>query len=215
MKTLIISGGTFEKDFLEKNLQKDAYDYVIAVDRGAQYAKELEIMPNLIVGDFDSVDSEILEKYDESIVRGFKPEKDDTDTEIAIREAIKYGNEIDIICATGGRIDHLLGNIHILKIALDNNVSAKIIDSRNVVFLKNKTFSIKRSDYNGRYISFIPFDGIVTNIKLKGLKYPLDGYDLKPGITRCISNEFICDEASVEFDSGCLIVVISLDVESE
>lgn len=215
MNTLIISGGSFNENFLRTFIKNKKYDYVIAVDKGLLYARALEINPDLIVGDFDSMDKTVLENYNKSTVRIFLPEKDDTDTEIAIREAVKHKGDIDIICATGGRIDHLLGNIHVLKIALDAGVNARIIDECNVVFLKNSDFELKKEEWNEKYVSFIPFDGEVKGIKLKGFKYLLDGYDLKPGITKCISNEIAEDNAYVEMESGCLIVVISLDIETE
>ena len=215
MGTLIISGGSFDKNFLHNFIKKEKYNYIIAVDRGVCYADELDIIPDLIVGDFDSADSSLLTKYDASTVRTYNPKKDDTDTEIAIREASHRGEAIDIVCATGGRIDHLLGNIHILKIALDEGIEARIVDKNNIIYLKSSDFEIEKKISSGKYISFIPFDGTVKGITLKGFKYALNGYDLKPGITRCISNEITEDRAFVEFESGCLIVVISSDVESE
>lgn len=215
MKTLIITGGEFHRDFAVEFLSENKYDYVIAVDGGVAYAKELKLTPDLLVGDFDTFKG--IDEYinNGTNVRRYIPEKDDTDTEIAIREAIAMGSDMDIICATGGRIDHLLANIHNLFIALEAGVSARIVDSGNVIFLKNRSFSMKREDYRGKYISFVPFSGDVTGLELKGFKYPLEGYTLKPGASRCISNEFAADTAYVEFDSGCLIVINSLDIKSK
>ena len=217
MNTLIISGGRFDKEFAASWLKTNVYDYVIAVDYGLRYAKELGIMPDLIVGDFDSNGENFIEEYTElgCDVRKCMPDKDDTDTEIAVREAVLRGNPIDIICATGGRIDHMLANIHVLMLALKAGVEARLLDKGNEIFLKNHSFTLTRAKYSRKYVSFVPFDGIVKGIKLKGFKYTLDGYDLKPGISRCISNEFAEDEAYVEFDSGCLIVINSSDVETE
>ena len=217
MNTLIISGGRFDKEFAASWLKTNVYDYVIAVDYGLRYAKELGITPNLIVGDFDSNGESLIEEYTElgCEVRRCIPDKDDTDTEIAVREAVLHGDSIDIICATGGRIDHMLANIHVLMLALESGVEARLLDKGNEIFLKNHSFTLTRAKYPRKYISFVPFDGIVKGIKLKGFKYPLDGYDLKPGISRCISNEFAEDETRVEFESGCLIVINSSDVETE
>ncbi len=217
MRTLIITGGRFEKNFAVSFLKKNKYDYVIAVDNGTSYAKELGVVPNMIVGDFDTMGTERLDEYKKMgiTVRQFIPEKDDTDTEIAVKEAVFRKSDIDIICATGGRIDHLLANIHNLKIAEEAGAFARIIDSCNIIFLSSHNFTMNGRDFPGKYISFVPFDGPVSGIKLKGFKYPLDGYTLKPGISRCISNELICEEGTVEFNSGCLIVINSLDIKSE
>lgn len=215
MRTLIISGGEFQKSFCEKFIKREKYDYIIAVDKGLEYALDMDISPDLIMGDLDSAKKESVEKCDKKSIRTFNSEKNDTDTELAVREAVTRGNPIDILCGTGGRIDHLLGNIHILSIALDYGIEARLIDKNNVIFLRNQNFVINKGEWPGKYISFIPFSGNVMDVKLKGFKYPLDGYDLKPGITRCISNEIVDDIATVEFTNGSLIVINSLDVESE
>ena len=216
MRTLIISGGRFDEKFAVSFLSENKYDYVIAVDNGGlMYADRLGIVPDLAIGDYDTaLDCGGFSKEAVKTIR-LVPEKDDTDTEAAINKAVGLGGSIDIICATGGRIDHFLANIHNLKIALDAGIPARIIDEGNVVFLADKSFSMKREDYPGKYISFVPFDGPVKGMKLKGFKYSLDGYTLKPGVSRCISNEFASDTGYVEFESGCLIVINASDVKSE
>ena len=217
MRTLIITGGRFDKEFAVSFLKNNKYDFYIAVDYGVNYAEELSIVPDMIVGDFDTRGRRGLHEYEKKgcIVRQFLPEKDDTDTEIAIKETVLRQSDMDIICGTGGRIDHLLANIHNMKIALDAGLNARLIDSGNIVYLKNKDFVIERKELIGKYISFVPFDGEVRGLKLKGFKYPLNGYDLKPGASRCISNEMADNQGFVEFETGCLIVINSLDVKSE
>lgn len=217
MNTLIIAGGCFEEEFLKKYISSHSYDSVIAVDGGLSYALKLDIVPDYIVGDFDTYGDSELEYWENrgtKILR-FNPEKDDTDSEIAIRIAAENNSNMDIICGTGGRIDHLLANIHNLKLAADLGVSARIVDSQNIIFLAFSDFSMRREDYPGKYVSFVPFAGEVTGLKLKGLKYTLDGYTLKPGVSRCVSNEFDSDVAYVSFDTGSLIVINSSDIESE
>lgn len=220
MRTLIITGGSFDREFAASFLAKNSYGYVIAVDNGLSYARELGVFPDMIVGDMDTHGKADIEEYRArgAQIIALEPEKDDTDTERAVREAVGIGSDIDILCATGGRIDHLLASIHNLKLALDAGLNARIIDRGNIIFLRNKSFSLRRAECPKKYISFVAFSGEVTGIILKGFKYPLDGYDLKPGISRCISNELTEDEGTVRFDEGedrCLIVINSSDVESE
>lgn len=220
MRTLIITGGGFDEAFAVSFLSENRYDYVIAVDNGLSYARRLGICPDLIVGDMDTYGKKDLDEYRRRGVRviPLEPEKDDTDTERAVREAVALGADTDILCATGGRIDHLLANIHNLKIALDDGVHARIIDKSNIIFLKDKSFVIDREECGGKYISFVPFAGEITGIVLKGFRYPLDGFTLKPGMSRCISNELSGSAGSVRFDEGdgrCLIVINSSDVKPE
>ncbi len=217
MKALIITGGRFNKEFAVSFLEKNKYDYVISVDHGLDYCEDIKITPNMIVGDFDSVKQTALKAYEEKgvLIRRFRPEKDDTDTEIAIKEAVGLGMDIDILGATGGRIDHLLANIHNLMIAMEAGLKARIIDEGNIIYLANDNFAINKDECWGKYISFVPLCGVVTNLKLKGFKYPLNGYNLKPGASRCISNELASNRGEVSFDNGCLIVINSLDVKTE
>ena len=215
MKTLIVTGGKFNKEFAVSFLENNKYDYVIAVDRGLFHCESIGLVPDAIVGDFDSYKGVNWKKYEEQdvTIRRYQPEKDDTDTEIAIKLATEKKSDMDILGGTGGRIDHLLANIHNLLIAEEDGLTARLVDDGNIVFLKKSSFEIKSEDCIGKYISFVPFSGVVKGIKLKGFKYPLNGYDLEPGASRCISNELSDTKGIVEFDAGCLIVVNSKDVE--
>lgn len=216
MKILIIAGGKFEYKFAVSFLEKNKYDYVIAVDKGLEYAKKLALVPDLWLGDFDSVCHKDLGKeFSHMEILSFNCEKDETDVELAINKAVEMKGDFDIICGTGGRMDHFFGMIHNLKRATDVGLVGRIVDSSNVIALKKEDFEIKRNNFNGKYVSFMPFGGGVTNLKLKGFKYTLDGYDLKPGESRCISNELADDVAAVSFDSGYLLVIESLDIETE
>ncbi len=217
MKTLIITGGRFHKSFATSFLAKNKYDYVIAVDGGLGYCSELGVIPDMVVGDFDTYGTNSLKEYENGgvLVRRFIPEKDDTDTEIAMLEAAKRGNEIDVLCAYGGRMDHMLANIHNLYFALEKGIKARLVDVDNIIFLADESFTVTAQEMPYKYISFVPFAGAVTGIKLRGFKYPLDGYTLKPGYSRCISNELIGDKAAVEFDSGIMIVINSSDASSD
>ena len=206
MKILMIAGGKFEYKFAVSFLEKNKYDYVIAVDKGLEYAQKLGIVPDLWLGDFDSVCyKELGKEFPQMEVLSFNSEKNETDTELAVNKAVELKSDFDIICGMGGRMDHFFGVVHNLKRATDADLVGRVVDSSNVITLKNKPFEIKKKDFNGKYISFMPFGGNVTNLTLKGFKYTLDGYDLKPGYSRCISNEPAEDTATVSFDNGYLL----------
>lgn len=216
MRTLIIAGGKFEYKFAVSFLEKNKYDYVIAVDRGIEYARKLSLKPDMWVGDFDSIRGDgYVNEYSDMLIEKHRPEKDETDTELAVNRAIAMGAHYDILCGTGGRLDHFFSIVHNLKLGLDGGVQGRILDPSNVIYLKGESFEISKEDCFGKYISFVPFGGEVRNLKLKGFKYTLDGYNLKPGVSRCISNEMAEDKAYISFDSGYLLVINSLDVESE
>ena len=80
MKTLIIAGGIYKEDFVKEYICPDDYNYIIAVDKGLSYTESLNLFPDLIVGDFDSVRNSILSGYDSKIIRRYKPENGMKDT---------------------------------------------------------------------------------------------------------------------------------------
>lgn len=117
---------------------------------------------------------------------------------------------ITIIGAIGTRIDHVLANINILKIALDNKIDARIIDENNEIKLLNRKTDIKKcKEY--KYISFIPLTTYAEGITLKGFKYEIENYTLQVGDSIGVSNEQILDIAQVDINNGILIMIKSKD----
>lgn len=215
MKTLIVTGGRLDKKFLIQTTKYKKFETIIAVDNGLKILDEAKIMPNHIVGDFDTVDNKILEIYekDKNIeIHKFNPIKDNTDTDIAIRLAVELkSEEIVILGAIGTRIDHVLGNINVLKYAMDKGIACKIIDENNEIQLINKTTILKKEDMTKKYISLIPLTEKVNNLTLKGFKYNLENGELNIGLSLGISNEIIDNQAKIEFENGILIMIFSKD----
>lgn len=210
IKTLIISGGNISLKFAKKHIKNNDFNYIIAVDKGLQVLNKLEIEPDYIIGDFDSISKKILNNYNKNIIK-LNKEKDYTDTHMALKLAIEIGsNDIIIIGAIGTRIDHTLANIHILKEAMEKKISCKIVNEKNKIFLINKNTIIER-DENYNYLSIIPLTTRATKITLKGFKYLLENADLSIGQSIGISNEQIEKEAQIDLKTGILIIIYSKD----
>lgn len=216
---LLICGGAFDEAFSKEYIKNQSFDFVVAVDRGLVYADQIGCSVDLILGDFDSVNAEVLDAYKSAdnekkrprIVK-LNPQKDMTDTEEAIDVALSEGaTEITILGATGRRLDHLLANINLLMKPLKKSVKACILDKNNRVYLRNTDFSIKRSDLFGKYVSLIPLTSEVSGVTLEGFQYPLNDYTLTIGNSLGVSNEIIQEEAHVSFRDGTLIVIESHD----
>jgi thiamine pyrophosphokinase len=216
---LILSGGKLYSDWLKQWLEENNAAYCIAADRGLETADSMGLDVDLILGDYDSVDKNVLDKYIKTAeVLTYPPEKDYTDTHLAVKKAVekivseglKDSTEIYIVGATGTRLDHTLTNIFVLDEALRAGVSAFIIDRYNKIYIKNSAFSIKKSEQFGNYVSFIPMSEKVK-ISLDGMKYPLSGFELTQGNSLCQSNEIIGDEAKIDIECGKVIVIESLD----
>lgn len=188
---------------------------IIAGDRGLEALYKLKIIPNHVVGDFDSVSPEILEFYKKQpqiIFHTYNAEKDNTDTDIALQLAIGLkSSRITIRGALGKRMDHALANIHILKDALEANIPCQIIDEHNRIYLINKEMTLEKDKVYGKYVSLIPLTSIVEGLTLTGFKYPLNHYTLPIGTSLGISNEIIENIAHIKMDKGILIVIESRD----
>lgn len=221
-KALILTGGTIDKNLVSHYLTKlkaTSSLIVIAVDKGLVTADALNIPIDYLVGDFDSLTEELLQKYldkekqerDFEVLQ-FNPVKDATDTQIAIELAIKLEvDEIYVLGGTGTRLDHVIANIHLLLLPLKVNIKGYLLDNHNKIYLLNKGETLKREDLYGNYVSLLPFTDMVEGITLQGFKYPLTDKDYSLGDSLGVSNEVIMEEANILFKSGILIVIESKD----
>lgn len=224
MRCLMISGGPLDFDFARAFLTKErlaSYDRVIAVDMGAQACKELSLHPDFLVGDFDTLGHGALTEYEtDSTVQLqiHRPEKDETDTELAFRTAMEAGcTSIDLLGATGGRIDHEISNIHLLYSARKRGLKIYIYDAGNKIYLLDAALEPRtdffRDQTYGSYVSFLPLTEEVKGITLTGFRYPLHQKDISilnnPSL--CVSNEIVSERAVISFSAGVLICVESKD----
>lgn len=172
-------------------------------------------MPNYIVGDFDSVSTKILECYQNNpqvTLHQYNPEKDNTDTDMALKLAIELkSSNITILGALGKRMDHAFSNVHILKEALKAKIPCQILDTYNRIYLVEGNITLQKSQTYGKYISLIPLTSIVKGLTLTGFKYPLKNASLPIGLSLGISNEIVEDVANIKLKKGILIVIESRD----
>jgi thiamine pyrophosphokinase len=213
-RILIITGGKAEDHLITDLIQEKQYSMIIAADKGLAAADRLGLTLDFIVGDFDSVQDSILQKYKEKStpIETFPTEKDKTDTQIALEMALMHSpSSIDLVAATGSRLDHVIANIHLLLLPMQLGIPASIIDRCNKIYLKKDSFRIRREEQYGDYVSLLPFTETVSGLTLKGFKYPLNRITLTAGSSLGISNEIKEEEAQVEFTGGILLVVEAKD----
>lgn len=216
-RCLIVTGGTLDLAFARLFLTREKFDKVIAVDGGLLAVKELGLIPDYIVGDFDSINPEITEEYRRIpyiVWEVHEPEKNETDTELAVSRAAAIGSdEVLLLGATGGRIDHMLGNLHLLYACMQKGIRASMIDPQNKVTIIDEGRSFRRSELWGKYISFIPFSEVVEGITLTGFRYPLCEKTVMRGLEvgLCISNELTSESGSITFKDGILVCIESRD----
>lgn len=216
MNTVLICGGEINDEFAVACLEKIKPDCIIGVDKGLEFCYRNQILPNWILGDFDSISDEIIEWYknqDEIPVRQYKPEKDDTDTRLGMELALKLGSDkIFLLGATGGRLDHYMGNLQSLLIPAREGKEGWILDEQNAITVKKAgKFCIYKKDQFGKYISFFSMGDEVTGLTLSGFKYLLDGYTLKNSDGIAVSNELLEECGVIEFETGYLMMNLSRD----
>ena len=214
-KTVIVSGGMLEEDFVLPILKSEETEFVIGVDKGLEFLYKHEIKPDYIVGDFDSVSRELVDYYREELnvpIREFNPVKDASDTEIALRLCLGLNRKsILILGGTGNRIDHLWANVQCLQIALQAGAYARIVDSHNQIRLLDSDITLKKSEAFGPYFSLFPLEMPVDELSIRGAKYPLQNHFLKPSDSLCVSNEFAEDEVTISFVYGKVILMETRD----
>jgi thiamine pyrophosphokinase len=215
MKYLIISGGSVDDELLVRVVKNGGFEMLIAADSGMDALYRNRILPELIIGDMDSVDAEVWDYFSQQeqieIIQ-LNERKDDTDTEYAIREAIRRGaTKLTVLGATGSRLDHVLANIGLLGIGLQENVSIELLDTCNRVRLAEHEFSLRWQDQYGTYISLLPYAGSVRGLTVEGTEYTLENADLEPFNSLGISNEIVEDDVKISWDEGYLLIIESKD----
>ncbi|MDY6324254.1 MAG: thiamine diphosphokinase [Catonella sp.] len=217
---LIISGGSVEKFFAGTIINKYKFDCFIAADRGIETYKSLDIIPDYMVGDFDSADGDLVSsmksefaKSGKPIIKQFNPEKDYTDTELAIKTALTLSpDNLVIMGATGTRLDHAYANIGLLQIAMESGVNTCILDSHNRITMHDEAFTIKASDKFSRYFSLLPYTDCVEKLSIEGAKYELKDFLLTKGNSLTVSNELVGQkDVNVSFTDGIVILFESRD----
>lgn len=200
-KCIVISGGEYSP--IEG---VGSEDFVIACDKGCEYAARAGLVPDRIVGDFDSYAGPLpggvpIERH--------QPEKDDTDTMLAIRYAVEQGfEELELLCALGGRLDHALANIQAISYAAVRGLHPWIKDGRTeMTVLTGGCLSLPRRE--GWALSVFSLSDECQGLCLRGTKYPLENARLTNRFPLGVSNEWAADTVEIRLERGLLLVVLA------
>ena len=209
-KAFIYTGGTVFCEYVTEKPEKG--DLIIAADAGYLTAQKMGVKPDVLLGDFDTLGVENIPDDIECL--RVPAEKDDTDTQLAIKTAIERGaGEIVIIGGLSGRLDHTLSTLAILEDLWErknDRIYAILTDGKNRVrFLRNSGTILPRSQY--RYFSLIAADDIVKGVTLDGCKYPLKNGRISRRYQWAVSNEITGNCALIEIRRGGVWVIESMD----
>lgn len=228
MEIIIVSGGRLEQSALGFFKEEQV---VIGVDGGLKFCYENCIPVNYAVGDFDTIEPEILDYYKKegkAEIRAYEPEKDVTDGKAALELAVKlikqqcksrkgtgeFKREDSILMfgGIGTRMDHTLANIGCLTYALEQQIPLKIIDSHNCMYAYDHSFCIHRKQLiYKKYLSLMAMGTKVDNLTIRGMKYQAENITLPVLSDRGVSNELLEEKAEIIFSDGILLVIESRD----
>lgn len=190
-------------------------DYVIAADGGLMYCEVLEVEPDLIIGDFDSLEGnyqqaveEISREFPEKVLT-LPVEKDDTD----MLAAVKYGLELGyrnfrLYGANGGRLEHTIANIQLLKYLKSQDAVGYMMDGQGMILLaQNET--IRFRDSMEGYVNIFSINEKAHGVTIHGLKYELEQATLTNDMPLGISNEFIGVGSEITVEDGTLLIIVN------
>jgi thiamine pyrophosphokinase len=204
-RMIVVTGG--EKTRASYDKACHPADYIIGVDGGALWMMKQGLDIDFAIGDFDTIGQRGLTLLQEKgvTIRSFPPEKDMSDTALAISEAVSLGaKQITLFGGIGSRFDHSLANAQLLWFWLQRGIKITIIDSNHRIQLIQDVVHI---DSSYPFISLIPYTMSVEGISLQGFRYPLKNATLQWGDSLGISNELKEKNGKITVKTGSLLVI--------
>jgi len=184
-------------------------DFVVACDAGYQNAARLGIHPDLIVGDFDSAPRPAA--MENTIV--LPHVKDDTDTHYAARWLAEHGcRRVTMLGVLGGkRLEHTIANLATGLYLAQKGIQVRLADAQSEVYylLPGQPLVLEREHW--KYLSLFPMDGILRDVSMQGVFYPLHNAVLTVEYPLGVSNEFVADQACLQCSSGHGVVILTCD----
>lgn len=207
-RCVIVSAGEI-RDYVRAGSFLREGDFFVFCDGGLAHAEGLGIQPDIIVGDFDSCDADLLAKWDGQCEAVRLPcEKDDTDTLFAAKLALERGYEDFLFLgAMGARFDHALANVSILLYLDGLGKKAVLADDYSTMQIAGaKPFYIND---DCSYFSVMTVAGNVSGVTIKNAKYPLENAELSADFQLGISNEVLPGKtAEISVANGRVLIVI-------
>lgn len=179
-------------------------DIIIAADGGYDNLARRGITPDILIGDFDSIKSEIPDGL--RTIR-YPVEKDETDMFLSYEAGVKLGySEFVMLGATGGRLDHTYANISLLLYAKEHEHNITIMNESGIILcLKDEALSLAGN--KGAKLSVFALGGIARGVTILGTKYEIEEARLTPDFPLGVSNEFTDVPARISVEDGALLVI--------
>ena len=187
-----------------------AGDWVICADGGARHARAMGLVPDVVVGDLDSIDPGLRAELEATGARFevHPARKDETDLELALRLAVAGGvAEIDVLAVLGGRLDQSLANLLLLARPEWASAKVRVIEGNEVAWPVRGGQTATVTGAVGDTLSLVPLTSTVTGVTLGGVEWPLHDATLYFGSTWTISNALSAPTARLQVGEGLVLVV--------
>mgnify|MGYP001942742655 CR=1 FL=1 len=190
------------------SIEPSAWDHIIAADGGSRHALAQGVMPHVVVGDLDSLSSEDIAKLTEGTrVERVPRDKDFTDGEMAVHEALRRGAKTVVIAGgLGGRLDHTLANIFLLEHVHAVGAAGWVTDGHERAYLLRSGETIILDGQPGDTVSIVPLSPVVEGVYTTGLRWPLSNTDLRFASSLSVSNEMNRPRAQIAARKGIAVV---------
>jgi thiamine pyrophosphokinase len=210
MRAIIFANGQMQ--YLPKGIHPlKTDDLIIAADGGLRFCIQENIVPHLIIGDLDSVDkTQLMEMKKLGVeILQYPMEKDATDLELSLQIALDKGaQEVIILSALGARWDMTFSNVLLLASDVLINVNSRLLDQNQEIFCMKGPEQVDLIHRKGNNLSLLPISDCARGVTLQGMKYPLNNESLCMGTSRGLSNIVINHKASIQIQSGVMLVCI-------
>ena len=208
---LVITGGDIlDRSFLHR---LPPHDMVIAADSGVDSALALGLLPDIVVGDLDSVSGTglaVVREQSREIIT-MPTDKDVTDTEVALRIAVERGaSEIVVVSPGGGRMDHAHGVLTALFHPELSRCRVQAVIGQAHVHVLHADDAVSVSRPESPMLALHAMNGVARGVSTRGLRWNLHNHDLEPWVSRGVSNEIVDDIAHVALGDGALMVMLPL-----
>lgn len=211
-KSCLIFAGCENELILPDEETVKEHGSVICADRGLEFCHRAGLKADIAIGDFDSLDKSHLKTAEDhgTKILEYPAEKDETDLELALKAAYRLGNRSCMVFgALGGRFDHELANVYLMKRFALMGMHMKLIGRSYSVELLNNERPVTIEGKIGATISLIPMADAVVGISTRGTRYELHGDDMVCGSSRGVSNIITQEHAEISCVSGDAVVVVN------
>ena len=216
-QAIIIANGFIENPALTHKRIVTLFGFrdcmIISADGGAENALKMDLIPDVVIGDMDSIKATVKEnirlKSNKTRYISTSTDKDKSDTQLAIEYALDLGvKKIIVVGALGDRIDHSLANLFLLTSPFLKDIDIRILTDSSEIFIIRKPCTLNSEI--GKIVTLLSLSPYTYFIKTRGLKYELENERLEFSPVRGISNIFTEEKAYLEIKGGILLVIKQL-----